>query len=338
MATKTGRPGTLTPRDIELMRALAFCPLLNARQIMKLDLPGPEYTNLSHLMEQERQNKLRLATRGFSSYERCRKSLYRLAKKGFLARYANSASELTMWSLTPEGHKDVVHNRLWLEKTYNIDLPYNDYRPDPTRVRHHEAVGDLFVALQPRLTDLYGELPSWDWMSERRAFETYRVGGEPRRYMPDAELVLGEEDFVFVIERQTRYARKAEADIKHKIERHHERLTGNRRRTEDDFQIIFSCDEQRDIDYALRTAEALGLARIVVADFPEVIAQHIREVASDRSRAPGKHKTYTTGQFAEQTNGPAHLNGHPTTDWQTHGGNDNGHLDIDPDQFEEVPF
>lgn len=273
----------VTERDLELMRALAFCPLLDARQIMKLDLPGAEYTNLSHLMEEEKHDKLRLAQRGFSNYERCRQNLYRLAKKGFLQRYAYSPTQLTMWRLSPEGHKSVVHEQLWLEKTHDIELPYNDYQPDPTRAHHQKAVCDLFVAIQPRLTALYGPLPAWDWMNERRAFASYSVGHDKRRYMPDAEIALGDEDFVFVLEHQTRFARKTDKEIQQKIERHHDRLTGSRRLLrEDQFQVLFSCDEQRDIDYAHQAGLALGVD--VVAAYPQVIAQHIREMASAHSK------------------------------------------------------
>ena len=333
MAIKSGKSGQITPRDIELMRALAFCPLLNARQIMKLDLPGPEYTNYAHLISMERENKLSLAERGFSNYERCRKSLYRLAKKGFLSRYTTTNSGLTMWLLTQEGYRDVVHDRLWLESTHGIFLPYNDYKPDPSRVDHYTAVCDLFVGLQPALNRYYGPMPIWDWVSERRAFASYSIGKNEYRYMPDAEVILGDEDIVYVIERQTRNARKTEADIRLKIEQHHNRLTGGSRSLpEDQFQILFACDERRDVDYAMKAARSLGLGHLVVADEPWIIVQYIRESASIHSKymeqvsapTPDREPVGSSGIRAED---------------QTTKSSQTGDLDdFDLDQFEEVPF
>lgn len=316
----------ITERDLELLRTLAFCPLLDARQIMKLDLPGPEYTNLSHLMEEERHNKLRLADRGFANYERCRQNLYRLVKKGFLQRYTYSPTQLTMWGLSPEGHPNIVHDRLWLEKTHDLELPHNGYQPDPSRALHHKAVCDIFVAIQPRLTALYGPLPAWEWMSERRAFDPYFVGTDRRRYMPDAEIVLGDEDIVFVLEHQTRFARKTDAEIHKKIERHHERLTGNRGLGEDEFQVLFSCDEPRDMDYAHQAGRDLGVD--VVAGYPQVIVQHIREVASAHSKRTAlPNHSYEAATETSRTAASTHPPQSPQTD-----------LDLDLENLTEIPF
>lgn len=326
MAIKTGREGMITERDLELMRALAFCPLLDARQIMRLDLPAPEYTNLQHLIQEAREHRASLPQRGFDSYERCRQTLYRLAGKGFLIKHKPSPSALTMWRLSPEGHRSVVHDRLWLENRYDIKLPYNNYEPDPTRLRHYKAVCEIFVSIQPLLTNLFGPLPAWEWMAERQAFESFSVGGKHRTYMPDAELILGDEDIVFVIEHQTRDAKKTDAEIRAKIENHHDRLTHDRELLKDQYQILFSCDEWRDINYAEQAGLTLGAS--VFAGHPNEVIQHIYERSHKLNDASPKKADFTETphrQTYPQT---------PTEPVPAHQGID----DFDLESFQEAPF
>lgn len=165
MALKTGTTASITARDQEVLRALAFCPLLTAAQIIRLTLPAPSQINL----KTPTKRNFAVPESGFANEHSARQRMYVLKKKGYVAPYKAGFDYPTMWRLTHVGHKNIVHDRLWLEKAYHIEMPFNAYEPDHSRAYHYHAVADIFVAIQPILTELYGPLPAWDWMSERRA-------------------------------------------------------------------------------------------------------------------------------------------------------------------------
>ena len=71
---KTGRAGMITARDLELMRALAFCPLLTADQVFRLDLPGPDRSTV-RTAETRAEHRVDVPPRGFTrTKERAREN------------------------------------------------------------------------------------------------------------------------------------------------------------------------------------------------------------------------------------------------------------------------
>lgn len=321
MTLKTGRAGILTARDLELLRALAFCPLLDARQIFRLKLPGadPESSRGA------RSRGIVVPESGFVNEERVRQTLYRLRRKGFLTNHKAAPGRPTVWRLTREGHQSIIKNRLRLEEIHDIEVPYNDYEPDPVRAEHYAAVADIFVRVQPLLTDLFGPLPSWDWVSERRAFESYTQAGEFRRYMPDAEILMA--GYLLIIERQTERARKAPAAIREKVADHANRLTGGRRLHPEDFGILFACDLDRDARAAEEAGEELGVN--VIVGSPTEIVQHVYETA--HTLATRASQTGPSDDPREAHPQAARSNSGERVPRTTYG-------EFDLDQFDEAPF
>jgi hypothetical protein len=300
VAIKTGATASITARDQELLRALAFCPLLTAEQVSRLALPAPSPINLKTPMKRN----FCVPESGFANEHSARQRMYVLKKKGYVAPYKAGFDHPTMWRLTQAGHYSIVHDILWLEKTYGIDLPYNNYEPDHTRTYHYHSVTEVFVAIQPILTELYGPLPAWDWMSERRAFESFTAGGVPTSYMPDAEIVFGKEDLVMVLELQTRFAQTSSSEIVNKVEQHAERLSVRLSRGVKEFQLLFACELPRDAGAASESGRRLGVN--VVADSPAVIVQHIRETGHIYHAATNTSARDTSGRIPHDS-GP---NGH----------------------------
>lgn len=292
MSMKTGRAASITARDLEMLRALAFCPMLTELQIMRLDLPGPENVSVKHA----RQKNYSVPERGFASHHSVRRRLYTLATKGYVIPHKASHYHPTMWRLTAEGHKNVVGDRLWLEQTHDIDLPFNDYKPEPLRANHHHSVSDIFVSIQPLLTGLFGTLPCWDWKSERRAYYRYPRGSTSQAYMPDAEIILGDEQFLISIERQTKDARATSAEIAKKVEDHADCLSVVRQLDPEEYLILFSCDEPRDAAVALQTGRNLGVP--VVAEAQPIAIHHIYELAHKHAKARPRNATYETDSNA----------------------------------------
>ena len=287
---KTGRAGMITARDLELMRALAFCPLLTADQVFRLDLPGPDRSTV-RAAETRAEHRVDVPPRGYTKKERARKQLYRLENKGYLTKHKSGPGYPTMWRLSYEGYKSIVTRQLRLEDVYGIKLPYNDYEPDPTRAHHYTTLSDIFVAVQPLLTDLFGELPNWDWWSERRAFHSYDRGSHGGgRYMPDAEIHI--DGIPLIIERQTKDARKTAEDIHKKVVDHttyHTRSQhGRPALRKDQFHILFACDLPRDAEAARQAGEAQGVQ--LFADSPHLAIQYIYELAHQRAalRSPNQ--------------------------------------------------
>lgn len=321
MTLKTGRAGILTTRDLELLRVLAFCPLLDARQIFRLRLPGADPKS----SRGARSRGIAIPESGFVNEERVRQKLYRLKQKGFLTNHKAAPGHPTIWRLTREGHQSIVKNRLRLEEIHDVEVPYNDYEPDPSRAEHYAAVADIFVRVQPLLTDLFGPLPSWDWVSERRAFESYTQAGEFRRYMPDAEIVMA--GYLLVIERQTERARKAPAAIREKVADHKNRLTGGRRLGYEDFEILFACDLDRDARTAEEAGEELGVN--VIAGSPTEIVQHVYETAHTLAARASRAGPSDDPRGARRE--PASSHPDPRSPRTACG-------EFDLDQFEEAPF
>lgn len=338
MSTKTpktikpGRAAMLTDRDLELLRALAFCPLLTAEQVFRLDLPGPDRSSV-RTAETRAEHRVDVPPRGFINKERARQQLYRLERKGYLTKHKAGPSHPTMWRLSHEGYKSIVGRQLRLEEVYGIHLPYNDYEPDPTRARHYNTLAEIFVAVQPLLTDLFGELPNWDWWSERRAFHSIERGSQGNlRYMPDAELHI--DGIPLIIERQTKDARKTREDIHKKVVDHtnyHTRSQqGRPALRKDQFHILFACDLPRDAEAARQAGDAQGVQ--LFADTPNVAIQYIYELAHQRAaRNASIHETpnQELHQNSEPTPLPSPVNDHRR-------GEDN--LDLDLDHLEEAAF
>ncbi len=290
-AIKSGRAAMITERDLELMRALAFCPLLTVDQVFRLDLPGPDRSSV-RTAETRAEHRVDVPTRGFINKERARQQLYRLERKGYLTKHKPGPSHPMMWRLSYEGYKSIVDRQLHIEDMHGIKLPYNDYEPDPSRAHHSNTLLDIFVAVQPLLTDLFGKLPNWDWWSERRAFHAVNRGSQGSfKYMPDAELHI--DGIPIIIERQTKNAQKTPEDIYKKVVDHttyHTRSQVHSRPAlrKDQFHILFSCDLPRDAEAARQAGEEQGVQ--LFADSPNVAIQYIYELAHQRAEYRGLHK------------------------------------------------
>lgn len=316
----SGRAGMITERDLELLRALAFCPLLSVEQVFRLDLPRPGAVSL----KSARKRDLDLPSRGFTTRERARQRLYQLASKGYVKPYKALPEIPTLWSLTAEGHRNVVRTRLALPHYCGLELEYTDYEPDPVRVNHNLEVTEIFVKIQPLLTRLHGPLPAWDWREERRAFASWNVGGrlgQTHTYKPDAEIEFG--DLLLILERQTASPHKTAEEIHEKIESHAQYLGYTNIPTEN-ARTIFACDNDRDAFAAEQAGDKYGIT--VHAGTPQQMVSRIYEAAHQQHNSNGVAAlTQGKDQFEPPPSRPA---SERTSDPDS----------ADLERFTEVPF
>ncbi|MDP9474521.1 MAG: replication-relaxation family protein [Actinomycetota bacterium] len=268
MTLLTGKKGTIGERDEKLLYDLYFAERLTTANLTNMHFPRESKTK-------DRMGKLK--------------------KKGYVV--ADFCGKQALWKLTADGFAFVADS---LGRPYGEHERYPDRRLSPKRDLHHVDTVDIFARLktkdekrrgvtepsEPRnqnLDDLLGPYPNWEWRSERRARRALKDANDDTVYQPDAEVHFGGE--VFVIERETERSRGTYDEMLRKL-RHHKLYIEHVLRKPAETEILYACDEERDMTYAERAGKKLDL--LIFAGSPYQVAEYLldnaRKFAAHRAR------------------------------------------------------
>lgn len=239
MALKTGRAGTVTPRDNATFRDLYLCRFLSTQQIAALRFP---------------------------SLESARVRLYSLMRKGWLVNQVHRPN-LVLWRLSRDGFE---RQRVSLERGKE---PTPDFFLGQ-KVDHYVEANDLYAEVAPRLERLLGPYPAWEWRNEGRSFRRYELAGRRFAHQPDAEIRLPGRLFFF--ERQSRRARYAQKHIREKVAAYRT-YTDRVLNPALSVEILFACDLERERRAAVEAGHEFGLD--VAASSVKGIAAHLEALA-----------------------------------------------------------
>lgn len=259
MALKTGRAGTITPRDVKVLEDLYFCRFLSTRQIAALRFP---------------------------SFESARVRLYALMRKGWVVNQLHEPN-LVLWRLSREGFE---RQRASLDHEKEPTTP--DFFSGP-KVRHYLEANDVYCELAPRVEGVLGSYPAWQWRNEGRAFRRYELGGRRFAHQPDAEILLP--NGLFFLERQSSRARYGSKTIRDKVETYKTYIERVLRPEGVHVEVLFACDLEREKRAAVEAGDEYGIE--VVASSVRGIAKHL-ESAARKSRSldgpkDGLHEPFT---------------------------------------------
>jgi Replication-relaxation len=240
-----GRSDVITPRDEAIMGDLLSCEALTIEQIWELH---------------------------FKTRTRAKQRLYDLRKRAYLDNRVvplEDGTTLNFFSLAKKGHEHVA-------RYLDMERPYaGPPSIASSRAEHLRDTNELYVKIREELDAQLGapggRARSWEWFSEKRAHLSMLYGNERRVHQPDARIAFYGTHLV--IERQSRRARATVAEIYRKVEAH--RLAMSRPEAPDPSgtELLFACDEERDVQTATRAAKQYGV--VVVAGSPEAIVTHI---------------------------------------------------------------
>lgn len=208
-----------------------------------------------------------IAKRYFNTEATAHRTLHRLHTEKGVVIPRTPKKGLTVWML----------NKSAFEREVQIlrreGEPYRKW-PKPRAIPHLADTNDVYLDIVDEMNRVLGELPDgWDWRNEAQAWTRYNHGGERGWvHQPDAEIHFAGN--IYFLERQTHRARKTADQIAEKLEgyrRYTKRLRDQD--TEGELEIVFACDEERDMDYALEAAEKYGLG--MTAGDVEQIVEHL---------------------------------------------------------------
>lgn len=237
-------PFDLTERDESILTDLYFCRILSTQQI---------------------------AYRYFNTEATAKRKLHRLKDEKGVVIPRTAKKGLTVWMLNKKAFEREI------EILRREGESYREW-PKHRAIPHLVDTNDIYMEIAEEMSRFLGEPPEgWDWRNEAQAWTRYNHGGESGRvHQPDAEVHFA--DSIYFLERQTRRARKTAEQIEEKLEGHRRYIRRLRSQGNDsEIEILFACDEERDMDYALQAAEKLGLG--MTAGETEQIAEHLIEKA-----------------------------------------------------------
>lgn len=231
---------TLTPRDDEILTDLYFTRILSTRQI---------------------------AAKHFNSLGSATRRMHDLKKMGMVTHW-NPWKGFVLWTLTRKAFAREI------EALRRKDETHKGF-PKPRIAPHFIDTNDVFIELSPKLDRMLSEHPAWEWKDEARMPKRGRGSGStPYEKQPDAEIVFcGNRYF---LERQTSRARATRGEIEEKIEGHR-RYIHRLREPTGEIEVLFACDEERDMDYAYDAAQKHQVK--MTSGSPEQIVEHLEEKA-----------------------------------------------------------
>lgn len=254
MAIKTGRAGTITPRDGQILQALFFCRYLTTNQI---------------------------ALMFFNSAGRARTRLYQLADKRYIVGRIlwtsvptkdNPGKQECVWHLTKEAFDMYAHS-LGLDSGPGA-YKYAHKQLNEKGTRHHVRTNEVYVVARADLEENVGDYPDWTWFHEKKAHDDYQSRGDEHKHQPDAHVCFF--DHTFIIERQTKESKVKPKDIDDKVSGH---ALWAQKRTDhpDKVEVVFACDEERVAEAALAAGKRYGI--YVVAGSVEAAADYLYQSA-----------------------------------------------------------
>lgn len=254
MAIKTGRTGTITPRDGQILQALFFCRYLTTYQI---------------------------ALMFFNNVATARRRLWQLKNKGYIvSRFTTTrvptpetaGKQESVWHLTKEAFEMYAHS-LDLEAGPGA-YKYAPKQLDEKGTRHHVRTNEVYVVARADLEENVGDYPDWVWMHEKKAHDDYQYQGRDHVHQPDAHVRFF--GHTFIIERQTKESKVKPKDIDDKVSGH---ALWAQKRTDhpDKVEVVFACDEERVAEVALAAGKRYGI--YVVAGSVEAAADYLYQSA-----------------------------------------------------------
>lgn len=237
---------TLEPRDDLILTDLYFTRILSTDQI---------------------------AAKHFNSKGSATRRMNDLKKMGMVAHW-NPWKGLVLWTLT---RRAFVREVEALRREDEVHKPF----PKPRIIRHFIDTNDVFIELSQKLDRILGEHPAWEWKDEARMKDRGGTTGKKHdEKLPDAEITFfGDRYF---LERQTERKRATRQEIDDKVTGHRRYLQRLGEST-GAIELLFACDEDRDMDYALEAAQEQQVA--MTAGTPQQIVEHLTEKAEQRKSA-----------------------------------------------------
>ena len=246
MSLASGKKGTITHRDNELFDYLFFCNVLTEAQI---------------------------ADALFDSRSCAHKRLYKLKEKGYLENDRFHPAPMH-WYLSKAAR---ARQAGYLGLT---GVASEGQEVGPGRMEHYLDTNDLFVRIKQPLDEILGPYyPEWEWLSERRAYESFTYGSAEYRHQPDAQVRFSNR--IFIVERQTDRARMGTTRLSRRIEDHRVYINYFKQMP-DSIDVVFACDKPADAAAAERIGNDIGVH--VVADTVGEIAAYIIAQAEEEAR------------------------------------------------------
>ena len=239
MTLASGKAGTLTPRDQDILETIFFCRYLSTREIAALF---------------------------FTSTARARARLPELRKKGYVEgrtmyvrdpTWEDHAARETVWHLKKAGFDSVVET-LGLEEAY-VPKPLL-----PRQARHYVLTNELYVTARPGLDAELGPYPEWEWRHEKRVVYAGEYENVPYVHKPDAHVVF--RGHTFIVERQTAESKIGPKAIEKKVI-DHKRYADLRLKMPT--EVLFACDDPAVAQRAERVGKQHGL-RVVGGDVASI--------------------------------------------------------------------
>lgn len=229
----------LTDRDEAILTDLYFTRILSTQQI------ADKYFN-THSSAKRRMSELKNP------------------ELGMVAR-RNPYKGTTIWMLTRKAFTREV------EDLHHEGEPYRDW-PKPHSIPHFLDTNDVFIDISEEMNEVLGEHPAWQWKNEPRAREPFKDGEGRCVHQPDAEIAFGGNRYF--LERQTERSRKTYQKIDERLDDYRRYIRRQRREGfEGEMEVLFACDEERDMKYATTAAERHGV--YMTPGKPGLIAEHI---------------------------------------------------------------
>jgi hypothetical protein len=242
MALATGRSGTITARDKEILMALFFCRYLSTKLLARLFFPsaGKARTRLA-----------KLAKKGYI----INRTMYIVEPKSWDER----VSPQGVWHLTKAGFESVAET-LGVEETYAT-------RPLlPEHARHYVRAAEVYAATRDHLDALLGPYPEWEWRHEKRVFYAGEYENAPYLHKPDAHIIF--RGHTFILERQTAESKIGPKKIYEKVA-DHKRYVELRLKAPAEVLFAFDEDDSPVIGQAERAGEQYGI-RVVGGDVARI--------------------------------------------------------------------
>ena len=246
MALATGRSGTITERDREILMDLFFCRYMSTKQLEYLFFPSAS---------KARTRLAKLAKKGYIT----NRTMYILEPKDWHDR----VSPQGVWHLTKAGF-DSITESLGIEETY-ASKPLL-----PKEARHYVRAAEVYVAAKHILDEELDSYPEWEWLHEKRVLYSGEYANVPYQHKPDAHVVF--RGHTFILERQTTESKIGPKKIYKKVE-DHKRYVELKLRAPAEVLFAFDAEGSHLVDAAKRAGEQHGIR--VVAGEVEQIAHYL---------------------------------------------------------------
>ena len=235
--TASSQPN-LTDRDEKVLTDLYFCRILSTEQI---------------------------TAKYFNNYNTAKRRMGEVRNELEMVRRRNPWAGTTIWTLTRRAFDREI------EALGREGERYREW-PKQMAIQHFLDTNDVFIDISDEMDEVLGEYPAWEWKDEPHAREAFKDGEGKGIHRPDAEIIFGGNRYF--LERQTNRARKTAKDLEKKLDTYRRYIRRQRRDgVEGELEVLYACDEERDMKYAKDAANDHGVQ--MTAGKPGLIAEHL---------------------------------------------------------------